>query len=89
VAEEINVADDPKYIFYSHTNESMDDENENVDFEPEEDVMEDAPASSSKSKGGKTAAMDDERYSGRSGIFESLDTEAGAGPARCKLIFAH
>jgi hypothetical protein len=38
-----------------------------------------------KSKGrGRHASMDDERYSGRDGVFESLDNESGTGPARCK-----
>ena len=60
---------------------------EAVDFEPD-DVMEEeaggAEKAAPKRKGrGKQAAMDDERYSGRSGIFESLDTDGGSGPARC------
>lgn len=39
--------------------------------------------SAPKRKGrGKQAAMDDERYTGKSGIFESLDKEGGSGPAR-------
>jgi hypothetical protein len=67
-------------------------EEEEVDFEPE-DAMEDGAGGSGAGGGsggrrkkgrGQHAAMDDERYSGRDGVFESLDTEGGSGPARCE-----
>ena len=63
---------------------------EDVDFEPEEETMEEGAdtqqqsrrggGGGGKSKGrGRHASMDDERYSGRDGVFESLDNESGTG----------
>ena len=68
---------------------------EAVDFEPEVDEMleDDDTMSASryttkkgrtKGRGGGGAAMDDDRYSGKSGVFDSLDTDGGEGPQKCK-----
>ena len=43
-----------------------------------------------KGRGAKPEAEveEDERYVGKSGMFDSLDDEPGAGPQRCKLNHA-
>jgi len=57
---------------------------EEVDFEPDEEMAE-VPASGSvktKGRGHTGTAMDTEdRYDGRGGIFESVETADGVGPA--------
>lgn len=64
---------------------------EEVDFEPEEVEMEEAPTTTTtqksskvKTKGrGHTNKMDvDDRYQGRGGVYESVDDGAGGGPAK-------
>jgi hypothetical protein len=57
-----------------------------VDFEPEAEEMEQRPSRPFKQKGrGHRAHMDEaERYGGRGGVFETIEQDEGAGPARCE-----
>lgn len=41
-------------------------------------------AEKKKGRGGRDAGDDEDRYAGKSGMFESLEHDGGPGPAKCE-----